>query len=41
MFVAFLAAMTVCVVGVMLSYLLESHGPPTRPSTAAGSRATR
>lgn len=36
MFAAFLAAMTVCVAGVMLSYRLETWAPPARPRGAAG-----
>lgn len=41
MFAAFLAAMAVCLMGVMLSYRLESHVPRARPGTAAGSRLPR
>lgn len=41
MFAAFLAAMAVCVVGVMMSYRLETYRPRTPPSVAAGSRGPR
>lgn len=41
MFAAFLAAMAVCVVGVMLSYRLEGHESQGRASAAAGPRPAR
>lgn len=41
MFAAFLAAMAVCLLVVMMSYRLESHVPPARSGTAAGQRLAR
>lgn len=41
MFAAFLAAMAVCLLGVMMSYRLESHVPPARHSALGGPRVAR
>lgn len=41
MFAAFLVAMSVCLMVVMMSYGLESHVPPARSGTAAGPRVAR
>lgn len=41
MFAAFLTAMAVCMVGVMMTYRLETYAPPTRPGAAAGRRPAR